>query len=145
MKFFHSALAFFKKVFTSTDWTHAAQVGITVTAPLVETLATVIGGAGVGSEVTNIFNIVKTDFGVVSVTLGQIQAAPGNVNAVTLLKNTLGSIKTNLSQLLTVADIKDAGTKQSVTLTVNMIVGEIDAVLDAIPATLPAPAVAKAA
>jgi hypothetical protein len=134
MKFFHSALAFFKKVFTNTDWTHAAQVGITVAAPLVETVASLAGGPAVGAEVTNIVNTVKTDFGVVSVTLGQIQSAPGNVNAITLLKNTLGSIKTNLGQLLTVADIKDAGTKQSVTLTVNMIVGEIDAILSSVPA-----------
>jgi hypothetical protein len=144
MKFFHSALSFLEKVFTNTDWTHAAQVGITVAAPLIETVATLAGGPQVGAEVTNIVNTVKTDFGVVSVTLGQIQAGNTSVSTVTLLKNTLGAIKTNLAQLLTVADINDAATKQTVTLTVNTIVGEIDAVLDSIPATLPAPAAVPA-
>jgi hypothetical protein len=137
MKFIHAALSFLKKVFTNTDWTHAAQVGITVAAPLVETVFMLAAGPQVGAEVTNIINTVKTDFGVVSVTLGQIQAGSTSVNTVTLLKNTLDSIKTNLSQLLTVADIKDAGTRQTVTLTVNTIIGEIDAILASVPAALP--------
>jgi hypothetical protein len=132
--FFHKAFAFLKKVFTNTDWTHAAQVSITVAAPLVETLAELAGGPSVGAEVTNIVNTVKTDFGVVNNTLGQIQAGASNVNTVTLLKNTLNAIKTNLQQLLQVADIKDAGTKQTVTMTVNTIVGEIDAILESVPA-----------
>ena len=134
MKFLHSALAFFKKVFSNTDWTHGAQVAITVAAPLVETVASLAGGPAVGAEVAGIMNTVKTDFGVVSVTLGQIQAQPGNVNAITLLKNTLASIKTNLAQLLAVAAIKDPATQQTVTLTVNMIIGEIDAILASVPA-----------
>jgi hypothetical protein len=132
--FFHSALAFFKKVFTSTDWTHGAQVAITVAAPLAETVASLAAGPAAGAEVANIINTVKTDFGVVTVTLGQIQTAPGNVSAITLLKNTLASIKTNLQSLLTVADIKDPATLQTVTLTVNTIVGEVDAVLESVPA-----------
>jgi hypothetical protein len=134
MTFFHKAVGFLKKVFTSTDWTHAAQVGITVAAPFVETVAQLAGGPAVGAEVTNIVNVVKVDFGVVATTLGQIQAAPGNVNAVALLKNTLASIKTNLQQLLQVADIKDANTKQTVTIAVNTIVGEVDAILASVPA-----------
>jgi len=137
MSFFHKALSWLAKVFTNTDWTHAAQVGITVASPLIETLAQLIGGAQVGGEVTNIMNTIKTDFGVVTVTLGQIQAGSTNVNTVTLLKNTLAAIKTNLQQLLQVADVKNADTKQTVTLTVNTICGEIDAVLSSIPATIP--------
>lgn len=133
--FFHSAFAFFKKVFTNTDWTHAAQVAITLVSPLIETLAQLFGGPGVGSEVTNIMNVIKTDFGVVSGTLTQIQAGSSNVNTVTLLKNTLASIQSNLQQLLQVADIKDAATKQTVTLTVSTIDGEIEAILSSIPAT----------
>lgn len=140
MSFFKSALAFFKKVFTSTDWTHGAQVAITVAAPLVETVATLAGGPAAGAEVTNIVNVVKTDFGVVSTTLGQIQAGSSNVNTITLLKNTLSSIETNLQNLLTVADIKDAGTKQTVTLTVSTIIGEIDAILASVPTVTPAAA-----
>lgn len=133
MSFFKNAFDWLKKVFVNTDWTHAAQVSITVAAPLVETVADVVAPAA-APEVTSIINIIKTDFGVVSTTLGQIQTAPGNVSAITLLKNSLASIKTNLAQLLTVADIKDAGTKQTVTMTVNTIVGEIDAILASIPA-----------
>jgi hypothetical protein len=128
--FFHGALAFFKKVFTNTDWTHAAQVAIQLSAPLVETLAVQAGGPGVGQEVTGIMNEIKTDFGVAAVTLGQIQAAPGNVNAITLLRNTLVSIKTNLQGLEQLAEIKDPGTK----LTVSTIVGEVDAILTSVPA-----------
>jgi len=140
MSFFHKAFSWLAKVFTNTDWTHAAQVGITVASPLVETLATLIGGAQVGGEVTNIMNTIKTDFGVVTVTLSQIQAGSANANTVTLLKNTLASIKTNLPELLVVADIKDAATKERATVVVTMLTGEIDAVLSSIPATLPAAA-----
>jgi hypothetical protein len=138
MSFFKKAFEWLAKVFTNTDWTHAAQVSIAVAAPLVETVATLAGGAAAGAEVTNIVNVVKTDFGVVSTTVGQIQAGSSNVNTVTLLKNTLASIETNLKNLLTVADIKDAGTKQEVTLTVDTIVGEIDAILASVPTTVPA-------
>ena len=135
MSFFHSAVAFFKKVFTnSAGWTHAAQVAITVASPLVETLAQVAGGANVGAEVTAIMNTIKTDFGVVSVTLTQIQQQPGNVNAVALLKNTLAAIKDNLAGLLKVAAVKDPNMQQTVTTTANLLIGEIDAVLSSIPA-----------
>jgi hypothetical protein len=138
MSFFKKAFEWLAKVFTNTDWTHAAQVSIAVAAPLVETVATLAGGAAAGAEVTNIVNVVKNDFGVVSTTLGQIQAGSTNVNTVTLLKNTLGSIEANLKNLLTVADIKDAGTKGEVTIAVTTIVGEIDAILASVPATVPA-------
>lgn len=137
MSFFKTAFNWLKKVFTNTDWTHAAQVSITIAGPLVETVAALAGGPAAGAEVTNIVNVVKTDFGVVSTTLGQIQAGSTNVNTVTLLKNTLGSIESNLKNLLTVADIKDTATKQTVTMTVDTIVGEIDAILESVPATVP--------
>lgn len=140
MTFFKKAFDWLKKVFTNTDWTHAAQVSITIAAPLVETVAGLVAGPAADAEVTNIVNVVKTDFGVVSTTLGQVQAGSSNVNTITLLKNTLSSIVTNLQSLLTVADIKDAGTKQTVTMTVNTIVGEIEAILASVPAVTPAAA-----
>lgn len=133
--FFKSAFDWFKKVFTNTDWTHAAQVAITVAAPLVDTVAELVGGPAAGAEVANIVNIVKTDFGVVSTTLSQVQAGSAGVSAIGLLKNTLASIKDNLQALLGVAAVKNDATKQTVTLTVNTIIGEIDAILASVPAT----------
>lgn len=140
--FFHRALAWLGKVFKNTDWTHAAQTTISLAAPLVETIAAVTLVPAVASEVTLIINTIKSDFGVVATTLAQVQVGSYGVNTMTLLVNTLNAIKSNLQSLLTVADIKDANTRQEVTIAVNTIVGEIEAILGSITPSAPVAAAA---
>ena len=132
--FFHGAVAFFKKVFTSHDWTHAAQTTLVLASPLVETLFTVVGGAQAGSDAAHIMNTVKSDFGVLNATITQVQQSPGNAGALTLMRNVLGSIKDNIAGLEQVAQVNDPATKEKVTTTATLLIGELDAILQSIPA-----------
>ncbi len=134
MTFFHIAMAWLKKVFGNTNWTHVALIAVTIAAPLVETIATLIGGTAVSNAVTQVIDTIKVDLGVVATTLTQIGTKPADAGTLSLLTNTLNSIKSNLQGLLTMADIKNADTKQKVTVAVTTIVGEVDAIIAAMPA-----------
>lgn len=135
MKFFSSIGRFFKKIFTTTTWTHQAAATLTLTAPLIETLVTVFAGAPVGNATTAVLNEIQSDFGVVVTTLHQAQDGALSGPQLALVSSTLNAIKNNLADLEKASHISNPDTLEKINVTVTAVTAEIDAIIGLIPQT----------
>lgn len=143
--FFHRVGAAFKKLFGSSTWEKQAASAISYVAPLLETIVGLSAGSAAQAEVTSVVTTVQTDLATVAAVIdgGTVSDAHG----AQVVINALTSVKSNLSGLLEVAAIKNSDKQAAITSAVNLIVGEVDAMLGSVPAratpTAPAPAPAK--
>lgn len=132
-KFWDKVEAAFKKLFGSTKWEQTATSVITYVAPLVETIVGLAAGGPAEALVTSVVNIVKSDLATVSAIVSGATETPAGT-ALVAVKNALSSIQTNLGSVLSDADVKNSAKYADITSVVNLIVGEVEAVLSNIPA-----------
>lgn len=115
-------------------WEKKASSTITFVAPLLETIVGLVAGSGLEKTVAGIIGTVQSDLATIAAVVdgGQIDA-----HGTAVVASALNSVKANLSGLLQVAQIKNSDKQAAIMSTVNLIVGEVDAMLDALPAAPP--------
>jgi len=140
--FFAKVEAEAKKLFGSTTWEKTVTSVVTYTAPIAETLIGLAAGQPAEALVAEGVTILKSDLATVSAVVSGATTTPSATGLATVV-SALNSIKTNLSGLLTAAEVKNSKTSSAITSTVNLIVGEMDAALANVPsASVAAPVVA---
>jgi hypothetical protein len=135
--FFHSVGAAFKKLFGSSTWERTAASTITYVAPLLETIVQLAAGSAAEQAVAKVIATVQSDLATVAAVVDG--TASGTPHGTAVVVSALGSIKTNLSGLLSLAEVKNSGKVSQITTAVNLIVGEADAMLGAMPGASSAP------
>jgi hypothetical protein len=153
MSFFGSVKSFFEgvgktleKLFGAGASTFEvkAQAVITYVAPLVTTIVQLTAGTAAATLVSNIMKTVQVDLATVATAVQAGTAAPGSHTYV-VVTTALNSITSNLASLLAAAEVKNSGKVSEITAAVNLIVGEVEAVLSSLAASnAPAPAVPAA-
>jgi hypothetical protein len=121
--------AFFAKVFKSTTWIQVASGTLTVVAPLVETILALLA-APLEPEAATIFSEIQADLGAASVLI-----TTAGTGGTATLTSVLDSVKTNLALLVPAMKIKDEATAAKVTAVVNTVIGEVEAIIQAVPKT----------
>lgn len=134
---------FLTKLFGSTNWERVAVNTLSVVGPLLTTLVTLTAGAPAAALVSKIVSTAQSDLQTVAGLVTSVQSGTAT-GAAAQLQNLLAGVKTNLSSLLTAADIKDADTQAKVSAIVNTVIEEIDAILAEMPAAGAAPSPAPA-
>lgn len=129
---------FFEKVFGSTNWERIAINTLAVVGPLLETLVALTAGEPAAALVTKIVSTIQADLQTAASLITAVHSGQGTGTA-GQLQNLLNGIQSNLSQLLTAAEIKNPDTQAKVTAVVNTISQEVAAVLSTIPASPVAP------
>ncbi len=128
MSLFSKIGLWFKKVFGSeAAWERIASATITVIAPLVETIVSLTASEPASAEVTAVVNQIQGDLAAVNLVI--TSAGGSNVT----ISSLLSAIETNLQTLLTDGQIKDPATLAKVTSVVDLVIGEIQAILKVIP------------
>lgn len=135
--FFHRVGSAFKKLFGSSTWEKQAASAISYVAPLLETIVGLTAGGSAQAEVTSVVTTVQTDLATVAAVIDGGQSSDAHGTQVVI--NALTSVKTNLSGLLSVAAIKNSDKQAAITSAVNLVVGEVDAMLGSLPAPVPPP------
>jgi hypothetical protein len=135
---------FLEKVFGSTNWERVAINTLAVVGPLLTTLVTLTAGAPAAALVSKIISIAQADLQTAATLITSVQSGTAT-GAAAQLQNLLAGVKTNLTSLLTAADIKDADTQAKVSAIVNTVTEEIDAILTEMPTASPAASTPPAA
>lgn len=123
--------AWFKKLFGSTKWEKTASSVITYVAPLLETIVALVAGQPVEAAVAAIVAEIQGDLAAASALIANANVL--GVSPVAGAINLLNSVKANLGQLLAAAQVKDTALQQKITAISNSIIGEIEAILGAMP------------
>lgn len=133
--FFGKIKSFFSKFFNKVpSWSQHLSAVLSFVAPLTEGILQAFDPT-VAPEAHQIIAEVQTDLAVAGAVASQSHGATPPETLV----NTITSINTNLSELLTAGHIKDPATLAKVTGISNIITGELTAVLGVLqPATAPA-------
>ena len=140
--FFEKIGSEIEKLFKETPtWAQKALQAVAYLAPLVQTIATLAGGAAVGTEVGSILSQIKGAVATVSAVAQAGTPAAGSTTIQTVT-TALNSINTNMAALLASADIKNNAKVTDIEATTNLITGEVDALLTGLstPAAPAAPA-----
>lgn len=128
---FHKIASFFGKLFGSIpSWSQKASAAISYVAPLLNTILAFTAGPEYTGVVSNIVAQVQSDLALAAAVISEAHGAGG---APAGLSGTLQSIIDNLNGLLTAGHIKDPNLVAKVTILVNLIAGELQAVLTSIP------------
>ena len=103
------------------------QAAITFVAPLVNTVV-VLADPAIAPTVAKVISTVQADLALVSTVVQEATPVPGS-SAATTATTSLNSVKTNLSELLTDSGVKNSANFTKISAAVNLIVGEVEAVL----------------
>lgn len=122
-------IAFFKKEPT---WAQVAETDIAYAAPLVNTIITLVAGPAVDADVQAVITDIQNDL-VLATKFIQAEDASSN------LTDVLNNLVANLQGLLTLAGVKSSSSINEITAYVTGIVGEINAILNALPKNAVAP------
>jgi Flp pilus assembly protein TadB len=129
----HHIEAWFKKLFGSTKWEKTASSVLTYIAPLLETIVALVAGQPVEAAVAAIVAEIQGDLAAASALIANANVL--GVSPVAGAINLLNSVKANLAELLAAAQVKDTAVQQKITAIANSIIGEVEAILAAIPAS----------
>jgi hypothetical protein len=116
-----------KKMFGSTTWEKTASSTLLYIAPLIETISGLAAGGPAETIVTAVINKVQAALGTLSVVISGAATTP-TASDMAAAVAALNSIKTNLSSLLQVAEVKSAPKSAEITEAVNTVIGEVDAI-----------------
>jgi hypothetical protein len=137
---------FFKKVeqalfrfLKNPSWEQKADGVITYVAPVLEEVIVLTLGTPAETVAAAVISRVQSGLATVSAILLEAQVTPGTSVAKTVTI-ALNSVKDNLTGLLTAAEVKNTTKSTQITSTVNMLVGEIDALLGSMPTSTSTPA-----
>jgi hypothetical protein len=125
--FFEKVGAEIEKLFGKAGLEQKIQAVITYAAPIVETIVT-LADPPIAPLVNSVISIVQADLATVSAVVQGATPTPGSTTSQTIT-TALNSIKSNLSGLLTDAGVKNSTNFSKISAAVNLIIGEVDAVL----------------
>lgn len=123
-----------KKLFGSTNWEKQTQAVITYVAPVLDTILT-FADPSIEPIVSGVIAKVQADLAAVSAAVSGA-AVPAGSTASAAVQAAMGSVKTNLTSLLSVAEVKNSAKVTQITAAVNTIVSEIDACLTYLPSAV---------
>ena len=127
---FSSIKGFFTRLYNSTPkWSEEVSTGIKLAAPLTNSIVVLLAPEE-APLVQGVVSEVQSDLAVAAQLVSQSHGSdtvPAGVNTA------LDSVKNNLSGLLTAGHIKNADTLAKVTAVVNTIIGEVEAIIGALP------------
>jgi hypothetical protein len=132
--FWHKVEAALKKIFGSSTWEQTAISVLTYAGPILQTVVALAAGGPAEALVAAAIATAKSDLGVAAAIVNGVTSTPAP-NEVALFVNSMNSIKSNLTGLLTAAEVKNSGKQAEITSAVNLIVDEIDACVAHAPAT----------
>lgn len=132
--FFSEVGKWSKKLFGSTTWEKQVSSVISYVAPILETVLALVAGGPTATAVGAVVSQIQNDLATLGAVVSTAQAN-GTGTPYQTAQSILNSIKTNASQILAAADIKDTAKQQQITALINGFVAEIDAALTALPAT----------
>lgn len=130
--FFHRVEAEFVKLFRAApSYEQKVQSVIALVGPIV---VGIIGMAdpAIAPEVTSVMRTVQSDLATVSTLTQAGQVAPGSTAVVTV-ETAMNAIKDNVNGILSIAEVKNSVKVNEITSAVNMITGEMDAMLAELP------------
>lgn len=132
VSFFEKIGSALKKLFTNTTFEQQISSTIKYVAPLVETILTFTVGQPAEQVVAGIISEVQTDLATAYATVqGATVAAGSPVTAV--IAAAFASVKANLASLLADAEVKNSTKVADITSAVNLIDGEVTALLSNLP------------
>ena len=133
--FFDKVGSALKKLFGSTTWEKQAQGVIIYVAPILETVL-MFADPAIEPLVAGAINTAKADLATVSAVVSSGTVPAGSTAAATV-EAALGSVKTNLTGILTAAGVKNSSKVAQITEAVNAINSEIDALIQNMPGAVP--------
>jgi hypothetical protein len=141
VSFFAKLGSFFKRLFTSAPtWEHTALSVIGYVSPIVESVLT-IADPPLAVVLTPIIERVKASLTTLYTVTSDLQVTPGTTAIVTIQRE-LDAVKSDLSSILSLAEVKNSAKAASITAAVNLVVGELDNLLAQLPvSSAPAPPV----
>jgi hypothetical protein len=132
-KFFAKVEAFFKKAFGSSKWEKTASTTLMIVTPLITTLLTLVAGAPVAALVGGVLATAQKDLAAAVVIIDDMDTAGTTASGTAQVVALLNAVKTNLTSILSIAEVKNSTKVADITAGVNTIVEEIDAILEAAP------------
>ena len=120
----HIFTTFFKK---APSWAAVAETDLAFIAPIINSLVVLNGGASVEPDVNAVLVKIQKDLVLAT---KFVQAEDSSAN----LTDVLSNISSNLSGLLTIAAVKNSSKITEITAYVNGVIGEINAIIAALPA-----------
>lgn len=131
VKFFEKIGHALKKVFGSTNWETQAISTISYAEPIVVGILGFVDPLAV-PLVTGILTEIVASLSTVKALVKQGTVPPGSPASLTIVTE-LNSVKTNLAALLEDAHIKNSEKIAQITAAVNIVNGEVDAILGQAP------------
>jgi hypothetical protein len=127
--FFEHIGEWFEGMGKSGNWEHKAALAVAVVRPLVIELVTLTAGTKAADKVSGVATQVGTDLNDAEAILTGAETT-GSIT----LTSALTSIQVNLGKLLTDADIKNSEKASEITQAATTILGEVQAIAEAVPA-----------
>jgi hypothetical protein len=127
--FFDHIGEWFEGMGKSGNWEHKAALAVAVVRPLVIELVTLAAGTKAADKVSGVATQVGTDLNDAEAILTGAETT-GKIT----LSGALTSIQVNLGKLLTDADIKNSEKASEITQAATTILGEVQAIAEAVPA-----------
>ena len=124
--FFEHLGDFFGK---TSNFEKKAALTISVITPLLQSLIGFAAGTPAAAKVSGVVTQVTNDLNDTAAILNGAQTTGG-----VTLQSLLSSVQTNLATLLTDADVKNSTNAEKITAGVNTVLGEVSAIVAAIPA-----------
>jgi hypothetical protein len=125
---------FFKHMFSFFDsdaasFEHTASTTIALISPLVNTLVALTADSSIASKVAGVVGQVVTDLNNTAAMLTGGEAGSAEHTILGFLQG----VQTNLGTLLADADVKNSAKAAEITGVVNTVLGEVEAIVQAIP------------
>jgi hypothetical protein len=122
----------FKRVFedifgSKATWEKTAATAITFGGPIVEEVVELTGGPAAATETQRILTSIQSDLATASKVLSTTSGDTAKQACQQLITN----VQTNLTALLQSADVKNSAKQAEITQAVNLIGGELQAIMDA--------------
>jgi hypothetical protein len=134
MTFFNKIVSFFEGIFGNSNWEKTASTTPLVVTPLVESIVTLTAGETDAAQVSKVVTEIQTDLTKVAALITSLQAGTATASSVTTeISAVLDAVQANLDSLLTAGHIKDPATLAKVESITTMIIGEVKAILAAMP------------
>jgi hypothetical protein len=122
----------FKRVFedifdSKATWEKTAATAITFAGPLVDTIVQLTGGAAASTESQKIIADIQSDLALAT----KVLSTTSGETAKQALSQYITNVQANLAALLAVAEVKNSAKAAQITMYVNLIGGELQAILAA--------------
>lgn len=126
--FFAHIGEWFESIGKDGNWAHKAALAIAVIRPLLLELVSLAAGTSAEAKVATVSTQVGTDLNDAEALLTGAETT-GKLT----LTGTLSSLQTHMGTLLTDADVKNSTKAAEITGAANTILGEIQAIAEAVP------------